>query len=424
MINLHYIQKINTNLDLKEDNEICTKQQHILQDWIAQNGNDYIAHAIWKDNVASVVKKGALLPAELVLREMKEVEYEKGAMFGSRGKIVLPELTLEEIQSIEDMLSDEEKKELSDLRSRKAEEIITPEEYKEWKELTIGLYPDLHGPDLPKHIKVIHTPESYQEYLQNTPDIIKISRDTISNEKALRIKELEAKMKLTLQERKRLKLLERIKFGMLTLEYQEVTERKLMSLGSLGHDQLREDAVQSIIRRLKYPLSPSTKCVLWDSDLAHAILIAYDQAKENQIDRYLSDKYKKWVKKGRKTECINLLFAQARYYYFFSEATKLNREIRCTRNYIPRSYGSVAILRGKPENIINRQTRGEYLLLSPWQNEGQLFSLPLCQDNTIVIGDRASLEPHAQELEKKGIKFAYHESMTDTQKKFFEVPEK
>ncbi len=58
-----------------------------LSDWINKYGKDYVAHAIWKDNVTKVLSSGSLIPAEAQLRAGKTVSYEKGAYFGSRGEL-------------------------------------------------------------------------------------------------------------------------------------------------------------------------------------------------------------------------------------------------------------------------------------------------------------------------------------------------
>jgi len=73
-----------------------------LSDWINKYGKDYVAHAIWKDNVTKVLSSGSLTPAEAQVRAGKTVSYEAGAFFGSRGELnierVLQELKARKVQ--------------------------------------------------------------------------------------------------------------------------------------------------------------------------------------------------------------------------------------------------------------------------------------------------------------------------------------
>ncbi len=57
-----------------------------VKDWLDKYRTDYVAHAVWKTNVASVLQSMSISPAEAVLRQKREVEYEKGSGYDCRGK--------------------------------------------------------------------------------------------------------------------------------------------------------------------------------------------------------------------------------------------------------------------------------------------------------------------------------------------------
>lgn len=78
------IQQVNYNKN---------EQSECVQGWLNQHQNDYVAHAIWGVNIGKVIKRGAVLPSEAVLKECGEVEYEKGTTFGARGTRNLVNLT-------------------------------------------------------------------------------------------------------------------------------------------------------------------------------------------------------------------------------------------------------------------------------------------------------------------------------------------
>ena len=62
------------------------QQRQLIASWMARFKDDYVAHAVWGDNFAKVVESGAVLPAEAVLRTTGNVEYEKGGLYGQRGR--------------------------------------------------------------------------------------------------------------------------------------------------------------------------------------------------------------------------------------------------------------------------------------------------------------------------------------------------
>lgn len=87
-------------------------------------------------------------------------------------------------------------------------------------------------------------------------------------------------------------------------------------------------------------------------------------------------------------------------------------------------HSNIRILKGNPESIISHSTKAmsdfdrdrkledmplkkddTVILLMPWENGGELFSLDLTQDDTIVIGQRKELEPHV----KRSVLFMFNQ---------------
>ncbi len=62
-------------------------QQKIVSEWIAENKNDFIAHAVWNGTFEEkIIQNGAAFPAEARLYLNGQAEYEAGSTYGSRGR--------------------------------------------------------------------------------------------------------------------------------------------------------------------------------------------------------------------------------------------------------------------------------------------------------------------------------------------------
>jgi hypothetical protein len=105
-------------IELKASKQETEKSEQIvlIGEWLNQHQNDYIAHAIWEGNVEKVIHRGAVLPAEAVLKESNVVEFEKGETYGTRGTLKLVELM------------DSDKKTFTELSSQDANKLRELEE--------------------------------------------------------------------------------------------------------------------------------------------------------------------------------------------------------------------------------------------------------------------------------------------------------
>jgi hypothetical protein len=64
------------------------KSCELFDAWLRKHHGSWFAHAVWDNNVSTVLQRGQLSPGEYLLREYGEVDYEFG-VYGDRGKITL-----------------------------------------------------------------------------------------------------------------------------------------------------------------------------------------------------------------------------------------------------------------------------------------------------------------------------------------------
>lgn len=113
-----------------------------------------------------------------------------------------------------------------------------------------------------------------------------------------------------------------------------------------------------------------------------------------------------------------LLVCRERLFNF----NKLNFDIRAVANKVAWSYGKVAILRGKKEQVIGYDQGSEKILLPPWRNGGKFFALELEQEDTIVVGPKEIKDKYYDEKEHQNIKMVTFEEMTDEELDYLQVP--
>ena len=90
-------KKIREKLNDFKKNQFKINSNGLFDQWSSKHIKNFIAHAIWKNNVGSVFKDGRVIPAEARFREGCNVSYEEGFGYGMRGTLVMPKLLENEI---------------------------------------------------------------------------------------------------------------------------------------------------------------------------------------------------------------------------------------------------------------------------------------------------------------------------------------
>lgn len=367
-------------------------ERETIKNWIEQNKVDFIAHAVWNGFKEEDLKYGAAVyPAEARLYLTGQVEYEKGSTRGSRGyKYLIEELDSRALEIFESLSKSEmeELKYLEELQTRTNEE-----EYQAFKSL--------------KKRIISFLPEDEQELylwfksLGNNQKCLKLEGmgiEKLTEEEKREFEKLSEKRNF-FDQRSRFKYLLRKKQG-IDIEFENNGKEVTAKGCFLRYGELRKQGY---------------------SDPSDAALKYF--YKKDILNKYLAHKYEKWTKKGISPMAAYLALQNAHDKVLCLQSSKLNFDIRAMKSKIAWSYGNTIILRGKTEGITSHNASNEVFLLAPWQNRGEYFSLPLAQEDTIVIGPRNELEPIVKVLKTIGAKFAYLESLTKEQKEFFEVPE-
>jgi hypothetical protein len=384
--------------------DIRIEQLAILQSWLDQYQSDYIAHAVWPGNIGKVIERGAVLPAEAVLKELQSVEYEQGSTYGSRGTRQLVNLT-DDVREIFEKLTPEEEVMLEKLKE-KATLGLTGEEWREFKKLKKEIAKQLNQQDREKlemaeHFLLEKGSEALAKWVKIVDGLMAKGAAELSLDQQARYQLLSAKNEhFTVKERKELKRLKNKKNGFWYQFNRLDTSVETRSNGIFTRNQE--------LRKLQTDITP--------------LVLSYYLRTEDKIYPYLTHKYEQWLSKGVAKQDADEAVTIARDGILNLQSEKLNLEIRATRNGIRWSYGRCVLLRGKPEAIINTQFGSEAILLAPWQNQGKYFILPLVEEHTILLGPQKDLEPYSETLNKQGIKFVYLESLTKEQAEFFKVP--
>jgi hypothetical protein len=367
-------------------------QSQLVQAWLEQHEKDFVAHAIWEGNISKVIQRGAVLPSEAVLKEKGEVEYEMGSVCGARGTRALIELT-EEDRKVFTELTEEEETTLKELQDK--HNSLSPEERMELKELNKLIFEKLDNENKEIYITLINFIK-YREaenIIDNLNETKKLGLRSLSKEQQDRYHELNNKYALKISEKASLKYLERRKLGLLS-NYQGT---------QISQPPLKK--IEELEKR-------------YNCD-RQKIFISY-YLKHNNIYPFLTRKFKKLKTKDCNEKIIKSI-SQAKSVHHI--IPKLNAEIRVRHNIIDWQYGKCVVLRGNPEKIISSQLDTilgtEYLLLRPWENEGEYFTLELAEQDTLLIGPEKDLAPYSEKLKQMGVKFAYLESLSPQQAQFF-----
>lgn len=376
------------------------KQAVVVQEWLNLYQNDFVAHAIWETNVDKVIRSGEVLPAEAVLLKNKAVEYEGGALYGERGVKKLKPLTAEDIAKIES-LSPEEEARLVELRGRK-EIKITPEEKQELTELA----------------KILEDSIEEENSLREQFNIILLDFDLAPESRQRRLLKWDEPILNALTPENKQKW-ERAK--VLIGKYDNFNKKMSHELRSL---ERRKVGIHFSIIKDGVKLIPSVgpRFILAFDQLSQDYAVSYRIHNAKRIYTDLAHKYEKWKGKIDPRHITDVFLAAL-------ETTKLNASVRAANNAIRWDYGNCVVLRGKREGIISHfvsgdRRGGEAVLLHPWENKGDYFTLPLAEEHTMIIGPRKDLEPHAEELGAKNVRFAYLESLTKEQADMLRVPDK
>ncbi len=403
-------QTVSVMKKMKLDETVQSEQAKLIQVWIEQNGKDYVAHAIWDGNIEKVIREGAVLPGEAVLKKTGNVEYEKGSTYGTRGVRTLINIK-EKDKILFKTLSEKEKKQLEELKY-KQKAGLSPQEKKELKEIENEIMQVLEEE---KKERLIETREMLTIRNGNNKALLK--RLTELTEEGLKllpeIKQtryqffVEKRKNFSPENERDLKLLERKKQGLFFIFTREVDSIEFhYSEGT----QERRDEIKSLLKEY-----------IGVQDITN-LMLSYFLQEEDQLYRYLTHKYEQWTSKEVSSTEIDQALCVARDHTFGCWSEKLNCEIRTSKNGICWKYGNCVLLRGgKTQEIIDHRYGSEAILLPPWKNKGEYFSLPLNEEHTILLGPQKDLEPHLEQLKKLQVKFAYLESLTEEQANFFKV---
>ncbi len=462
MESLNFSRSISVEKIFQQTEQVTPSE--VMDQWISDFGHDYIAHAVWPGNFEGVVQSRQIMPSEGILRLKKWVEYEAGMQYGERNRIHLPEFSKEDLAKIkQNILTEKDLKKLNELEAllKTQQNEISDAEYKEYRVLnkrhmiTYQEAVDIdtllsqleneainNGSFLTKEqlerretlstlTSLSNEEEEEVEALYRIPENIRSEwkheyyekcKDSKLNENEIsRWKELSPKIKLNQLEYLELKWLRRIsKHGFLfkPMTYVDV-------LGNLH----KQDYV-GILTNVQGIEEELLKGRNEKVDRIFITRIAFQMHEGNPVDKYLAKKYTKAMSQNPEkiTECIKKLY-QARDIQF--HYPKLLPEVRTLKNKIAWNYGDIVVLRGNPQKVTtgnasslepNVKTGEEASLLEPFMNQGEIFNLPIVQEETIILGNRKSLEPYSEKLTEMGAKFVYIDELTPEQKAFFNCP--
>lgn len=340
-------------------NLIQPSNQHLLN-WLAKFKDNYLSHAIFS-NVEKVLDDGMLKPAEMILREGRDVDFEGGG-FTQRAQARLPNLEESEVQELKHCLLTEEEK----------ERLMTLEKTLDFSK----------AKDLLNQFK-------------------KISKDFVDAETVKAMRSFEGKLEL-------------LKEDPLLKDYVEYHELKRKQRGiflrmrdKLDFSQEKKTTFYPIAHQ-KFEEIVGRLCIKYGCT-PKAVKIAFDHKlpQEERIDFYL---FKKFKKGGYSDD--DLRAARA----WMLDNQKLNPEIRMGCNTIYWHYGDVVVLKGGNENISAQQGE-EATMKAPWQNEGKFYTINLQSDpDVIILGPKEILKKYADKYPQK---IVYVENLTPEQKIYF-----
>ena len=335
----------------------------IMSEWLSQFKNDYLAHAMGT-NTAKILDGGILKPAEMLLREGIDVEYEKGASNGDRGTTRLPKLTPEDLQSLQDVL-------FSNADQARLNEILNDPQFESGKTKYKALS---------KTRKELNEWDSIPR--SELKEMDKLSKD----------EELKLYLEYTTLSRKQNGL--RAFF---------ILKNKTSGIRWVKLDSKTNMQTMDILNQL------STKYNCTSGE----ILTAFDQSRpqETRIDTYLRQKFND--KKYSQDE-----LAEIRSYVLRTK--KLNQEIRMSMDKIFWSYGNAVVLLGGDKSHVRVRSGNEAILHTPIANK-DFYTIDLKNTkNLLILGPKRELESYKIEY---GDRIVYIEDLSSTQKEELGVPD-
>ncbi len=342
----------------------------ILDEWLINHPRGYFAHAIWDTNLEKIMDMGILKPAELILREGLDPEFERGAMYEERA-------IFENIKINDDDLMELKNSYLSN------DELLEFNKLKETVDVVEG-----------KKL-LIEFKKYRREYFNLINDK---DEDEIKNNK-ISIGFLNKMINLydnrILKDYVSYKYLFNLSKG---INISINRKYEFFSTGDYNESLLLWDGKNATSHDNLYKHTKFYKCAERIAEMygchISQVLVAFDQqGREEKIDLYLHRKFKKGVPNGT--------IVRARQCAF--ELGKLNSEIRMTNNMVLWHYGSVAVLRGLISEEDKRslvqdssEYRRETFMRGPWENsEGKFFSFDLKNDpNILILGPKNKLESY------------------------------
>lgn len=147
---------------------------------------------------------------------------------------------------------------------------------------------------------------------------------------------------------------------------------------------------------------------------------------EDRIDHLITVLFESLVKQGQKKEDAALRCHSIRE--LIVPASKLNFSVYCGRNCIYWGYGEVAVLRGNGSSVSsilwqteeNLKSYTQVCLKATYENNGQFFCMDLAQEDTLILGPRATLRPFRARFPQ--YRFLYIEELTSRQRRQLDVP--
>lgn len=374
-------EKVKEATGVKSKDKSSTPSSKALKKFLSENNEKFIAHAIKSPQaIKKVLDKGELKPAEEVLFEGENLEYEAGTT-GARGTAKLPDLSDSEINSLIDaFLSPEERQKLDSLQKRldDGDDFVT--RGKEIKE-KINTNTDDENDEIFDWVEN----EDYKDYKKYN-ELRKKGRGVTAKFKddwGFYSKSLLTNFKLR-------------------DEVKRIAEEH----------GCPEIAVKMALLKKHYPSIPGNK-----GDIDKYIAKKVDKIRTNE--RMSKDEKEEAIKEVRGAR--SFLFSKNT-----ASSGKLNAEIRFASNKVFWRYGDVVIIKGTGneedrKRFIDQDIISEVLTPDPVSNKGEYFKVDLKnEDNLIILGPRKQLEGYKDSY---GERLIYIEDLTEEQQDKLKIPD-
>lgn len=359
--------------------KINTEDNKIMGDWLSQFQDNFLAHAVYAQ-ANSVLQAGSLKPAEMILREGAEVEFEQGTQGSQRGRVRLPTLAQEDMVALQKALfSDKDQSRLDEILRDQTTLATGKAKYKEFS----ALRKELHATKPKSRFEAPRLDDNKTERLYTLAEAIEDKTDA----------EINLYLEYTELQRKRegLRALLRMK------------DKTSVPQSYPNEDFTTKFAASDLIRSLAEKYNCAERDILIAFDLA--------QPQEKRIDTYLRKKFNKGIY-GQ-----NIL-AQLREDVL--RIQKLNQEIRMSINDIYWAYGDVVILMGGDKSKVRKELGSEAMMDSPITGD-DFYSINLkTTNNLLILGPRKDLEAFKKDY---GDRIVYIEDLSLAQMDALKVPD-